>query len=155
MIRRITVGVISDTHGLLRPEALDALQGVAAIIHAGDVGKPSILTELEAVAPVHAIRGNVDYGPNLDDLPDRRRVVIAGVAMLVVHDLAGVTVDPSTGYRLVISGHTHRPLIHEMGGIIYFNPGSAGPRRFRLPVTLGLLHIENERATPEVISLLD
>ncbi|NIJ77519.1 hypothetical protein FHT08_002602 [Xanthomonas campestris] len=133
----LRIGLISDTHGLLRPEAVAALQGCAAIIHAGDVGKPEILTALQALAPLHAIAGNIDNTPWAAQLPETLDLLLAGVRIHVLHDLkalaAGVAAD------VIICGHSHKPSIHTRDDVLYINPGSAGPRRFSLPISVGTL----------------
>jgi uncharacterized protein len=136
------VGLISDTHGLLRDEALAALRGSDLIVHAGDVGKPEILTALEKLAPVVVVRGNTDTEPWARTLPETA-VTQAGAAMLyVLHNLAELDLDPvAAGFHIVISGHTHKPMRTERKGVLYLNPGSAGPRRFDLPVTVACLHV--------------
>ena len=130
-----TLGVISDTHGLLREVAVASLAGSDAIVHAGDVGKPEVLSALREIAPLTAIRGNVDRWAG--ELPDTAVLRFAGHAIYVIHDLNALDFDPAaSGIDIVIAGHSHRPLIREDGGVLYLNPGSAGPRRFRLPVGL-------------------
>src|SRR5262249_11891129 len=136
------IGVISDTHGLLRPQAVAALRGSALIIHAGDVGRPEILGELRKIAPVVAVRGNVDRGTSADSLPQSEIVEHDGVRLYVLHILEELDLDPSTaGFHTVITGHTHRPKMETKDGVLYFNPGSAGPRRFTLPVSVGRLSV--------------
>ena len=136
------IGLISDTHGLLRPEALRALRGSELIIHAGDVGKPEILTALEAVAPVVAIRGNIDTAPWASALPVTAVAEAAGMMIYVIHDVHDLDLDPAAaGFRLVVSGHSHKPGSVERAGVLYVNPGSAGPRRFQLPVTVARLDL--------------
>ena len=148
------VGVISDTHGLLRPEALAALHGSEYIIHAGDVGKTEILDQLRAIAPVTAVRGNIDHGAWADLLPEREVVELAGVAIYVLHDLQLLDLDPSAaGFMAVISGHTHQPRSELKKGVLYLNPGSAGPRRFHLPISLGVLRIEKRSVSAEIIAI--
>jgi putative phosphoesterase len=133
----LTVGVISDTHGLLRPQALDALKGSAHIIHAGDVGDPSILDRLAAIAPVTAVRGNVDTAAWAERLPLVDAVELAGHLFYVLHQRQHLDLDPQAGgIAAVIFGHSHQPSIEVLGGVLYLNPGSAGPRRFSLPVTV-------------------
>jgi putative phosphoesterase len=136
------IGIISDTHGLLRPEAVQALQGVQLIVHAGDVGSPDVLAMLKAIAPVFAVRGNVDTQPWANDLP-RATVVEAGAAnFYVLHNLHELDLKPEAAkFDFVVSGHTHQPEQRTENGVIYLNPGSAGPRRFHLPVTLALLDL--------------
>jgi uncharacterized protein len=146
----IIAGVISDTHGMLRPEAVKALAGVDLIIHAGDVGRPEVLAGLEAIAPVHAISGNVDPA---GWLPPTRTVVAESARLYVVHRIADLGVDPSD-YKAIICGHSHRPSIENRAGVLYLNPGSAGPRRFRLPVTLARLHIRASGVSAKIVNLL-
>jgi uncharacterized protein len=148
------LGVIADTHGLLRPEALAALEGSDLIIHAGDVGKPDVLSALERVAPVHAIRGNIDKAAWADHLPERREVQTGDLRVWVLHDLHQLALDPEAeGYRAVISGHSHQPKITQNGGVLYLNPGSAGPRRFRLPVTVVRCEVNNGEIRAELVEL--
>jgi hypothetical protein len=149
-----TIGVISDTHGLLRPEAVTALQGSALIIHAGDVGTPNILDELRRIAPVVAVRGNVDRGAWADRLPQSEIVEHDGVRLYVLHILDELDLDPPTaGFHAVISGHSHKPKIESKDGVLYFNPGSAGPRRFKLPISVGRLLLGDDTVTGEIIYL--
>ncbi len=135
------VGVISDTHGLLRPEAMNALRGCSQIIHAGDVGRAEVLDELCRIAPTVAVRGNVDCSKWAATLPLTETLVIDGVRLHVVHDVHDLDLAPAAGVRVVISGHSHQPRIEEKAGVLYLNPGAAGPRRFRLPVTLAHLEV--------------
>jgi putative phosphoesterase len=140
LIRR--VGLISDTHGSLREEALRALKGSDLIIHAGDVGKPEILTALEAIAPVIAVRGNVDRGAWAQSLPETAVAEAGSVLCYVLHDVQALDLDPAAaGFHVVVSGHSHQPSRSERSGVLYINPGSAGPRRFRLPVTVARLSL--------------
>lgn len=148
------VGVISDTHGLLRPEALDALRGSELIIHAGDVGDGTILHHLATIAPVSAVRGNVDYGALAESLPGDNVVTWRGKHLYVLHNLDDLSLDPqAAGFDAVIYGHTHKPDITTKQGVLYFNPGSAGPRRFSLPVSVGRFTLEEDRLKAEVITL--
>jgi putative phosphoesterase len=150
------VGVISDTHGLLRPEALHALEGSELIIHAGDVGDPAILERLATIAPVRVVRGNVDRGPGLGTLPMTEVVEVESCHLYVLHILDDLDLDPAAaGFGVVIHGHSHRPLIERRGGVLYLNPGSAGPRRFDLPVTVARLEVEGERCIAEIVSILE
>ena len=150
------IGVISDTHGLLRPEALDALAGVAHIIHAGDIGSPEIVPRLREVAPVTAIRGNVDTQAWARDLPAREVVMLAGRTIYVIHDLGEIDLEPATaGFDLVISGHSHQPKTEPVGGVVYINPGSAGPRRFKLPVTLATVVLTADPIKPFIHTLVE
>ena len=138
-----SIGIISDTHGLLRDEALEALRGSGLIIHAGDIGGPEILQALENLAPVVAVRGNTDHGPWSDSLPETA-VAEAGDALIyVLHDIHTLDLNPAAaGFQMVVSGHCHKPGRSEREGVIYLNPGSAGPRRFQLPITLARVDIE-------------
>ena len=152
--RATQVGVISDTHGLLRPEAISALHGSDLILHAGDVGKPEVLEALQAIAPVVAIRGNNDEGAWAGVLPSTEVVEIGTSTLYLVHDLAELDLDPVAGqFAAVISGHSHRPSTSVREGVLYLNPGSAGPRRFSLPVALALLTVRGRTLRPELIEL--
>jgi hypothetical protein len=136
------IGVISDTHGLLREQALEAMKGSDLIIHAGDVGKPEILEQLKSIAPVIAVRGNIDQGAWASALPLRAIAAAGSVTMYVLHDLQQLEIDPvAAGFQFVISGHSHKPTSTRRSGVYYLNPGSAGPRRFRLPVTVALIDL--------------
>jgi len=149
------VGVISDTHGLLRPAALKALAGVDHILHAGDVGDPEILSALEEIAPLTAIRGNIDRSGPCAALPATEIVELDRVTFYLLHDVHELDLDPATaGISVVVSGHSHKPLIEERRGVIYLNPGSAGPRRFSLPVTMGLVSLGDGSPRAEIIPLL-
>ncbi len=170
----LTVGLISDTHGLLRPQAVEALQGVHRIIHAGDIGseettRPSraspsgptrrssseILAALRAIAPVDAVRGNNDRGPWAARIPTELTLEVGGVAVHVLHNLKELELDPvRAGLKVVIAGHSHKPDVREQGGVLYVNPGSAGPRRFRLPVTVAHLHIASGSASARICYIL-
>lgn len=146
--------MISDTHGLLRDEALGALAGSALIIHAGDVGDPSILSRLRTIAPVVAVRGNVDTQPWATVLPLADVVQAESHAIYVLHDLAQLDLDPrAAGLAVVISGHSHKPRIDERNGVLFLNPGSAGPRRFDLPVTIAHLTLEGARLHATIVEL--
>jgi putative phosphoesterase len=150
------IGVISDTHGLLRPEAQRALLGVQLIIHAGDVGAPEILTHLELIAPMFAVRGNVDTQPWAKKLPLTTVVETSGFSFYVLHNLKDLDLNPqAAGFDAVISGHTHQAEHRLDAGVLYLNPGSAGPRRFHLPITLALLEIDQKPWNVEIVSLLD
>lgn len=139
------VGVISDTHGLLRPEAIAALAEAEHILHAGDVGDPAILEALEKIAPVTAIRGNIDRSGECAKLPATEAVELGGKLFYLVHSLADLDIQPAAaGFAAVISGHSHKPVIEHRNGVMYLNPGSAGPRRFNLPITLALMTIADE-----------
>lgn len=164
------VGVISDTHGVLRPEAKAALSGSALILHAGDVGDPRILEDLERIAPVHAVHGNTDWGELRRRLPGWTVVDLgaedgrvaerpksreaAPMLAYMTHDLEDLDLDPAAaGFRLVVTGHTHRPLIQHRDGVCYLNPGSAGPRRFHLPVTVARVKVEDGGLRAEIVEL--
>ena len=138
----LRIGVISDTHGILRPEAEQRLAGVAHIIHAGDIGRPEVIHRLRRIAPLIAVRGNVDNGPWAENYPDTETVRLGDHSIYVLHDVHDLQLDPvACGINVVISGHSHRPLIETKGGVLYLNPGSAGPRRFHLPITLATLDL--------------
>lgn len=146
------IGIISDTHGLLRPEAREALAGCDAIIHAGDIGKPALLEELRAIAPLTVIRGNVDTWAGA--LPDTAVVEMEGRRIYIIHNARELDFDPKAeGFDAVISGHSHKPGIMEKDGVLYLNPGSAGPRRFKLPVALARLSVSRERLEGHIIAL--
>ncbi len=148
------IGVISDTHGLLRPEAVEALRGSEAIIHAGDVGHPAILEELKKIAPVTAIRGNIDIEPWAETLPRTSVLELSNDAIYVIHNVKDLDLNPrAAGFSAVIFGHTHQPFIESRNGVLFFNPGSAGPRRFKLPISVGRLTLENRQLHAELIEL--
>jgi uncharacterized protein len=149
------IGLISDTHGLLRPEALRALKGVDLIIHAGDLGDPKILESLKTLAPVFAVRGNVDIEPWARALPETEVVETERATIYVLHDLHALDLDPAAaGFHMVVSGHSHKPVRSESNGVLYINPGSAGPRRFDLPITLARLHLGLKPWKIEFVDLL-
>jgi uncharacterized protein len=152
--KRITsIGLISDTHGLLRDEALQALQGSELIIHAGDVGKPEILAELRKLAPVIAVKGNIDKGPWTSELPSTAIVEASPVIIYVLHNIEELDLDPAAaGFQIVVSGHSHNPSRSERSGVLYLNPGGAGPRRFQLPVTVARLDLT---ATPWNVTFIN
>jgi putative phosphoesterase len=146
------LGVISDTHGLLRPEAVTALTGVELIIHAGDIGNPQVLKALEQIAPVHAVRGNTDRSDWAADLPHTRVVEVGGLLIYVLHELSTLDLDPrAAGFAAVIFGHSHEPQVERKNGVLYLNPGSAGPRRFTLPVSLAVLKVNHNLLSGELI----
>jgi putative phosphoesterase len=148
-----TIGLISDTHGLLREEALEALRGSELIIHAGDVGKPEILEELRTIAPVVAVRGNVDTEPWAQALPETAVVEAGSVLIYILHDVKTLDLNAAAaGFHIVVSGHSHKPGKTERDGVLYINPGSAGPRRFQLPVTVALLRVDQ---TPYDVEFVD
>ena len=150
-----TIGLISDTHGLLRPQALRALKGSDLIIHAGDVGDPEILEALKTLAPVFAVRGNVDTEPWGLALPETEVIETVPATIYVLHDVQALDLDPvAAGFHIVVSGHSHKPSRTERGGVLFLNPGSAGPRRFDLPVTVALLLVEQAPWKLEFIDLI-
>lgn len=148
------IGVISDTHGLLRPEAVDALAGSDLILHAGDIGRSEVLEGLETIAPVIAVRGNNDQDPWAASIPEHRTVAIEGASLYLLHILRDLPIDPTTaGIQVVISGHSHKPLVEERNGVLFLNPGSAGPRRFSLPITLAHLHLDGTTIQAQIVEL--
>jgi len=150
----LRIGLISDTHGLLRPEASTFLHGCAHIVHAGDVGKQKILQELSAIAPTTAVRGNNDAGPWAETLAQRELLRFGEIFLYLIHDLSQLEIDPqAAGVGVVISGHSHQPVIRERGDVLYVNPGSAGPRRFKLPVSIGEILISGRSVTPRIVEL--
>jgi putative phosphoesterase len=151
---RTSVGVISDTHGLVRPEAIEALRGCDLVVHAGDVGKPEVLDRLGELAPLVAIRGNNDRGEWAVELPETQVVEVERIRLYVVHDLADLDLDPAASeFSAIISGHSHRPSARVLGGILYLNPGSAGPRRFSLPVCVARIAVRGANLRPELVEL--
>jgi uncharacterized protein len=148
------IGVISDTHGLLRPEALKVLQGAEHILHAGDVGDPTILHSLRAIAPVTAIRGNIDEGGPCTRLPPTELVELSSLSIYMLHDVKRLDLNPeAAGIAAVVFGHSHKPLVEWRRGVLFLNPGSAGPRRFQLPVTLAWLEIEADKLSALIVHL--
>lgn len=149
-----TIGVISDTHGVLRPEAVKALHGVDLIIHAGDVGRGDILDVLRQIAPVFAVRGNTDYEEWARALPLTARVQVEQHLIYVLHDVQQLTLTPEAqGFAAVVSGHSHKPAIERKRGVLYLNPGSAGPRRFHLPVSVARIQVKARGLEPKIIEL--
>jgi len=150
----LRVGVISDTHGLLRPQATEFLRGCDHILHGGDIGSAQILEQLAALAPVTAVRGNNDTQAWAASLADTRLLQLAGVRCYVIHDLNELRIDPgAAAVQVIVSGHSHQPSLSERAGIIYLNPGSAGPRRFSLPVSVAEIRIEGASITPRLVQL--
>lgn len=150
----MNVGVISDTHGLMRPEAINALHGSELILHAGDVGDATVLDRLRAIAPTIAVRGNVDTGAWASVLPTTKAIDVGALRVYMLHDLADLRLDPQTaGFAAVISGHTHRPRADVRDGVLYLNPGSAGPRRFTLPLAVARIQVVGSRLVHEIIEL--
>jgi len=149
------IGLISDTHGLLRPEALAFLRGCDHIVHGGDIGNAGILDELRAIAPLTVVRGNNDRGAWAEAIAETEWLQLGSLWLLAIHDLAQLDIDPpAAGVRVVVSGHSHQPLQEERDGVLYLNPGSAGPRRFRLPVTAAELLIDGDTLSGRVVELL-
>jgi uncharacterized protein len=150
-----TIGLISDTHGLLRPQALRALEGSDMIVHGGDVGDPEILEALKTLAPVFAVRGNVDRDPWAQSLPETEVIEADSITLYVLHDVHALDLNPATaGFHVIISGHSHKPTRTEHNGVLFLNPGSAGPRRFDLPVTVALLHLDQAPWKIDFVHLL-
>ena len=148
------IGVVSDTHGVLRPEALERLRGVERIVHAGDIGNPAVLAALRRVAPVTAVRGNNDTGAWARPIPETAVVAVGTVRLYVLHDVKALRVDPrAEGFAVVIAGHSHRPSLVERDGVLFMNPGSIGPRRFTLPVAMGVLTVRGAAVRGEIIHL--
>jgi uncharacterized protein len=153
--REILVGVISDTHGLLRPEAIGALRGADIIVHAGDVGNPQIIDKLRGVAPTYVVRGNIDNGTWAAGLPTIAIVDVGELKFFVLHQVSQLALDPVTeGYAAVMFGHSHAPSVETREGVLFLNPGSAGPRRFKLPVTVARVRVSGRRIRPEIVQLL-
>jgi len=153
-LSHIHIGIISDTHGLLRPEAIEALRGSDYIIHAGDIGDPEILTKLAELAPVTAVRGNVDRGNWARKIPETNVLEVGGVSFYVLHDLQSLDLKPeAAGFAAVVFGHSHVAENEVRNGVLYFNPGSAGPRRFKLPVSLGRIVVQGAEVRAEIVEL--
>lgn len=151
---RYTVGLISDTHGLVRASAIAALTGADLLIHAGDIGKPAVLTQLQALAPVYAVSGNVDKGAWAEMLPVTEVVPVGEVLLYVLHNINELDIDPrAAGFHAVIAGHSHKPAIYTKNEVLYVNPGSAGPRRFKLPISVGKLTIHGSKISAELLEL--
>jgi hypothetical protein len=150
------IGVISDTHGLLREQARGRLQGCDLIVHAGDVGNPSVLEDLRRIAEVVAVRGNVDTGPWAADLAQTEHLAVEDRQICVVHNIETLDLDPgAAGIDVVVYGHSHKPAVDWKDGVLYLNPGSIGPKRFRLPISMAFLHIDSKEVVPEIVSLQD
>jgi putative phosphoesterase len=148
------IGIISDTHGLLRAEALAFLRGSDHIVHAGDIGDAGVLRELSALAPVTAVRGNNDNGPWAENIAETEVLKVGAVSIYVLHDLGQLDLDPAAaGYQVVVSGHSHKPLIERRGGVLYLNPGSAGPRRFKLPIAVAELKVDGAAVEGRLVEL--
>jgi len=153
--RNVTrIGLVSDTHGLVRPEALEALRGCDLVLHAGDVGSSEVLQEFGRLAPVVAVRGNTDRGAWADGLPETEEVQVGTTWLHVLHEIDRLSIDPSAaGFDVVVYGHSHKPSVETRNGVLYVNPGSAGPRRFKLPVSVARLEIGTERIDAEILTL--
>jgi len=150
----VRIGLISDTHGLLRPQALDFLQGSDHILHAGDIVGADILAQLAAIAPLTAVRGNNDHGAWAHDLPESVTLALGGVVIHILHDLNALAIDPAaSGVRVIVTGHSHKPACEERSGVLYVNPGAAGRRRFSLPVSVGELLVEEGRVAARLVTL--
>jgi uncharacterized protein len=147
------IGIISDTHNLVRPEALDALRGVEHIIHAGDICKHDVLDALKPLAPLTVVRGNNDVGDDVMHLPEHVRIELGGATIHVVHDIADVP-KQLDGVDIVITGHSHKPVIERRNGVLFINPGSAGPRRFKLPISLAILEVDQGTAEARIVQLV-
>jgi putative phosphoesterase len=152
--RAVRIGLISDTHGLLRPEALDFLAGSDHIVHGGDIGGPDILERLAAIAPLTVVRGNNDTAAWAKSIPETARLELGGIGVYVIHDIKELDIDPvAAGVRVVVSGHSHKPACAERGGVLYVNPGSAGRRRFSLPIAAGELLVEDGHVEVRLVTL--
>ena len=149
----LRIGLLSDTHGLLRPEALAFLRGSDAIVHAGDICDPAILDQLAALAPVTAVRGNNDHGPWAERLPETAWLQVGAVRLCVIHDLAQLALDPSAGVQVVVSGHSHKPVVDTRDGVLYVNPGSCGPRRFKLPIAVAELLVDGSAVSARIVEI--
>lgn len=150
----IRLGVISDTHGLIRPQALDALRGCQALLHAGDIGSREVLDALQALAPVTCVRGNNDLDDWASRIPESITIEIESVRIHLLHDLKELVLDPAAQrLGVIVAGHSHRPAMQTRGGVLYFNPGSAGPRRFKLPVAVGVLEVGNGAVQGRIVEL--
>ncbi len=148
------IGLISDTHSRIRPSALEALRGSDLILHAGDIGSSDVITALKKIGPVHAIRGNIDHEPLTKKFPATEAVEVAGLSIYMLHNLQALDLDPrAAGFAAVIYGHSHKPEYYFKNGVLYFNPGSAGPRRFSLPISVGKIQMRNGELLPEIILL--
>jgi putative phosphoesterase len=150
----VLVGIISDTHGLVRLEAVRALKGSELLIHAGDIGNPQVIEQLHEIAPTFVVRGNNDRGAWAADLPVTQVVEVGELLFYVLHEISQLDVDPAiAGFAAVVSGHSHQPSIQFRGGVLYLNPGSAGPRRFSLPVAVARVHVSGRQMRPEIVEL--
>lgn len=151
-MKAMTVGIISDTHALLRPAVEEILAGCEHILHAGDIGDAKTLDRLKRIAPVTAVRGNTDFGSWANDLPPTEMVDIRGIFFYILHDIVRLDLEPTAaGIDVVVSGHTHRPELVRKNGVLYLNPGSAGHRRYDYPISVALVRIENDRIDPEIV----
>jgi uncharacterized protein len=154
MSSELLVGVISDTHGLLRPQAIDALRGSDLIIHAGDIGDAAVIDQLCTLAPTFAVRGNVDNTKRVASFPATQRVEVGELMFYVLHDISQLDLDPAAaGFAVVVFGHSHRPSSETRDGVLYLNPGSAGPRRFTLPVSIARVNVSGRHVRPAIVTL--
>jgi uncharacterized protein len=152
--KNLLLGLISDTHSRIRPSALEALRGSDIILHAGDIGSPDVITALKKIAPVHAIHGNIDREPLTKKYPATNVIEFAGLSIYMLHNLQALDLDPkAAGFHAVIYGHSHKPEYYFNNGVLYFNPGSAGPRRFSLPISVGKIRVKDGELLPEIILL--
>jgi hypothetical protein len=152
MTGRLRVGLLSDTHGLLRTEVKSFLTGAHHIVHGGDICEPELLEALRAIAPVTAVRGNNDRGPWAQALPEDTLIEIGGIVIYAIHDLAGMSIDPrAAGIRVVVCGHSHKPRVEERDGVLFVNPGSPGPRRFKLPISAAELVVHGDSVTARIV----
>ena len=147
------IGVISDTHGLVRPQVIEALAGVEMILHAGDIGKQEVLDTLQQIAPVVAVRGNNDKGEWAESIPEWEVVEIGNVSIYMLHDVKEIDISPAGSFQVVVSGHSHKPSVEERRGVLYVNPGSVGPRRFTLPVSLAHLRVNGKKVEANIVEL--
>ena len=153
-MKEIVVGLISDTHGVMRPEAIDALRGCDLLIHAGDIGDPEVIERLRALAPTYVVRGNIDKEAWASSIPATEVVEVDGRSIYVLHELSQLDLDPvAAGFAALVSGHSHQPSIENRKGVLYVNPGSAGPRRFKLPVTVALVRVAGGEMRAEIVEL--
>ncbi len=153
-MKSMRIGIISDTHGLLRPEAFTALNGSDRIIHAGDIGAVTVIETLATIAPVTAVRGNCDREVWADSFPKTQAITVENSSFYILHDLNQLDLNPeAAGFQVVISGHTHQPKIFQAGGVLYLNPGSAGPRRFQLPVVLARIDLHGDQIEAQIVRL--
>jgi putative phosphoesterase len=147
------VGAISDTHGLLRPEVLKLFRSADLILHAGDIGDPQVLEQLTVLAPTMAVRGNNDKGEWARHVPESRKIEVGGISIFMIHDIKEITASRRSGADIIVSGHSHKPSIERRDGVLYLNPGSAGPRRFKLPISVARITINKSQVTARLIEI--